>query len=58
MVGWVWATAFLILGIIAGIFGFTGISGTMTWAAQLLFFTFLIAFVATLLWSRDGRTVE
>jgi uncharacterized membrane protein YtjA (UPF0391 family) len=54
MVGWVWAIAFLILGIIAGVFGFGGIAGTSTWIAQVLFFLFLIAFVVTLLWSRGG----
>jgi uncharacterized membrane protein YtjA (UPF0391 family) len=47
-----WAIAFLIVGIIAGIFGFTGIAGTATWIAQVLFFILLIAFVVTLFWGR------
>jgi uncharacterized membrane protein YtjA (UPF0391 family) len=55
MVGWVWAIAFLILGIISGIFGFAGIAGTATWLAQALFFLFLIAFIVTLLWGRGSR---
>ena len=55
MLGWVWAISFLILGIIAGIFGFAGIAGTATWLAQVLFFLFLIAFVVTLLWGRGSR---
>jgi len=58
MAGWVWAIAFLILGTIAGIFGFAGISGTTTWLAQMLFFLFLIAFVVTLIWGRRGVTQE
>ena len=56
MVEWVWAIGFLILGIIAGIFGFAGIAGTATWIAQVLFFLFLIAFVVTLLWGQGSRT--
>ena len=56
MVGWVWAIAFLVLGIIAGIFGFAGIAGTATWMAQILFFLLLIAFIVTLLWGRGSRS--
>ncbi len=51
-----WAIAFLIIGIIAGIFGFGGIAGTATWIAQVLFFLFLIAFVVSLFWGRRGTT--
>jgi len=58
MVGWVWAVAFLILGTIAGIFGFAGISGTTTWLAQMLFFLFLIAFIVTLIWGQRGPAQE
>ncbi len=50
-----WAIAFLIVGIIAGVFGFSGIAGTATWIAQVLFFVFLIAFIVSLFWGR-GRT--
>jgi uncharacterized membrane protein YtjA (UPF0391 family) len=48
--------AFLIIGIIAGVLGFSGVAGTATWMAQLLFFLFLIGFVVTLFWARIGRT--
>jgi uncharacterized membrane protein YtjA (UPF0391 family) len=54
MVGWVWSIAFLILGIIAGIFGFAGIAGTATWLAQVLFFLFLAAFIVSALWGRKS----
>ncbi|MEM5786738.1 MAG: DUF1328 domain-containing protein [Syntrophobacteraceae bacterium] len=47
-----WAIGFLIIGIIAGFFGFTGVAGTATWVAQVLFFVFLIAFVVSLFWGR------
>jgi uncharacterized membrane protein YtjA (UPF0391 family) len=56
MNGWVWSITFLILGIIAGIFGFAGIAGTATWLAQLLFFLFLAAFIVSALWGRSGRS--
>ncbi len=49
----VWATTFLIAGIIAGIFGFSGVAGTATWIAQLLFFLFFAAFVISFF--RDRR---
>lgn len=48
-----WVLAFVFLGIIAGIFGFTGIAGTATWIAQIFFFLFLIAAVASLFWGRN-----
>jgi len=48
--------AFLVIGIIAGIFGFTGVVGTGTWMAQLLFFLFIIGFIVTLFWGRIDRT--
>lgn len=48
-----WAIAFLVIGIVAGIFGFSGIAGTATWIAQVLFFVFLIAFIVTLFWGRS-----
>ena len=47
-----WALAFLIIGIMAGIFGFAGIAGTATWIAQVLFFVFLTGFIVLLLWGR------
>ncbi len=52
-----WAIAFLIVGIIAGFFGFSGIAGTATWIAQVLFFIFLIAFIVSLFWGRRRTRV-
>lgn len=48
-----WALMFLIVAIVAGIFGFTGIAGTSAGFAQILFVVGLIAFVISLL---VGRT--
>jgi uncharacterized membrane protein YtjA (UPF0391 family) len=47
-----WAVVFLVVAIIAGIFGFTGIAGTSIWIAKVLFFVFIILFVVSLLFGR------
>ena len=44
-----WALTFFILAIVAAIFGFGGLAGTLTWFAELLFFGFLILFIVTLI---------
>ncbi len=47
-----WAVVFLVVAIIAGIFGFTGIAGTSIWIAKILFFVFIILFIVSLLFGR------
>lgn len=47
-----WAVTFLIIALIAAVFGFTGIAGTAVWIAKLLFVVFLVLFVVTLLFGR------
>lgn len=42
-----WALAFLIIAMIAAVFGFTTIAGTAAGFAQILFFLFLVAFVVS-----------
>ena len=49
------ALTFLIIAIIAGLFGFGFIAGAAAGIAKLLFIVFLIAFVVSLLLGR-GRT--
>jgi len=39
-----WALIFLVLGIIAALFGFTGIAGASVGMAKILFFLFLAIF--------------
>jgi uncharacterized membrane protein YtjA (UPF0391 family) len=39
---------FLIIALIAGVFGFTTVAGTAYVAAKILFFVFLILFVVSL----------
>ena len=46
-----WAITFLILGLIAALFGFTGIAGAAVGIAKILFFVFLVIFVVMLLMS-------
>ena len=44
-----WALVFLVLGLIAALFGFTGIAGASIGIAKILFFVFLAIFVVMLL---------
>ena len=44
-----WALMFLLVAIIAAVFGFGGIAGAATGVAQILFVGFLILFVVTLI---------
>lgn len=46
MIGW--ALGFLLVAVIAAIFGFTGLAGTAAWIAKVLFIVGLIAFVVAL----------
>lgn len=46
-----WALMFLILALIAGVLGFTGIAGNAMYIARVLFFIFIVVFVAGLLYS-------
>lgn len=49
-----WAITFLIIAIIAAVFGFAGIAGTAAWIAKLLFVVFLVLFIASLIFGRRG----
>ena len=42
-----WAVIFLVVAIIAAIFGFGGIAGEATGIAKILFFVFLVAFAVS-----------
>ncbi|MEL6299559.1 MAG: DUF1328 domain-containing protein [Pseudomonadota bacterium] len=43
-----WAIGFLVVAILAAVLGFGGIAGTASSIAQLLFFVFIILFLASL----------
>lgn len=44
-----WAAVFLVIALVAALFGFGGIAGTSMGIAKILFFVFLILFVISLL---------
>ena len=44
-----WSLAFLIVAMLAALFGFTPIAGASYEAAKILFFVFLVLFVVSLL---------
>jgi len=43
-----WAIFFLVVGLVAGLLGFTGIAGTSIAIAKFLFFAFMVIFFALL----------
>lgn len=47
-----WAVTFLIIALVAALFGFGGIASGATSIAQILFFVFLVLFVVSLLMGR------
>jgi uncharacterized membrane protein YtjA (UPF0391 family) len=44
-----WAILFLVVAIIAALFGFGGVAGFSVEAAKILFFVFIILFVVSLI---------
>ena len=52
-----WAVVFLIIALVAAIFGFGGIAVASAGIAKLLFFIFLVLFVISLIFGWRGRRV-
>jgi uncharacterized membrane protein YtjA (UPF0391 family) len=50
-----WALTFLIVALVAGVFGFTGVYVAAAGIAKILFFVFLVLFVVSLLAGRTPR---
>ena len=50
-----WALAFLVIAILAAIFGFGGIAVASAGIAKILFFIFLVIFLVTLIMSVARR---
>jgi uncharacterized membrane protein YtjA (UPF0391 family) len=44
-----WALIFLVIGLIAGVLGFTGVAGASIAIAKTLFFVFLLIFLVLLI---------
>jgi len=47
-----WAILFLIIALLAALFGFTSVAGTAYAGARILFFVFIVLFVLSLLLGR------
>jgi uncharacterized membrane protein YtjA (UPF0391 family) len=47
-----WAIIFLVLAIVAAIFGFGTLAGTAAWIAKVLFILFVVLFIVSLLFGR------
>ena len=53
-----WAIVFLVVALVAALFGFGGVAGVSMDAARILFFVFLILFVVSLvLGNRRSRDI-
>lgn len=44
-----WALIFLVIGLVAGVFGFTDIAGASFVIAKLIFFVFMVIFLVLLI---------
>lgn len=44
-----YSITFFILALVAAVFGFGGLAGTLAWAAEWLFFAFIVLFVVSLI---------
>ncbi|MDR3632873.1 MAG: DUF1328 domain-containing protein [Isosphaeraceae bacterium] len=47
-----YALVFLVLALLAGVFGFVALGGTLAWVAKILLFVFLAMFVVSLIFGR------
>lgn len=50
-----WALLFLIISIIAGVFGFGNIAGDAAWIGKVLLFLFLVLFVVSVVVGRGKK---
>jgi uncharacterized membrane protein YtjA (UPF0391 family) len=51
-----WAIAFLVIALIAGVFGFGFVASASVGIAKILFFVFLVLFVLSLIFSGSRRS--
>lgn len=49
-----WSVIFLVVAIIAAVFGFGIIAGTAAWIAKILFFVFIVVFLISLVMGLTG----
>ncbi|MCC7011684.1 MAG: DUF1328 domain-containing protein [Planctomycetes bacterium] len=53
-----WTLAFLVLALIAGALGFSGVAASATSIAKILFVMFAALFVISLMFGRPRKTVD
>jgi uncharacterized membrane protein YtjA (UPF0391 family) len=53
-----WSILFLIIALVAALFGFGGLEGIAMWMAKVLFVVFLIIFVISLILGRSSPPVD
>lgn len=49
-----WTVTFLIIAIVAAIFGFGGVAADAAYIAKILFFIFVLLFIISLIFGRRG----
>jgi uncharacterized membrane protein YtjA (UPF0391 family) len=52
-----WAVVFLVIALVAALFGFGNIAADSAWIAKILFFVFLVLFVISLILGRGRGSV-
>ena len=52
-----WAVVFLVIALVAAVFGFGGIAAASAGIAKLLFFIFLVLFLISLIFGWRGKRV-
>lgn len=50
-----WALLFLVIALVAGVFGFVKLEGSAMWIANVLFVVFLALFVVTFVMGRKAK---
>ena len=53
-----WAFLFLIIAIIAEVFGFSGVAGESAWIAHVLFVVFIIMFIVSFFLPRAAASLK
>lgn len=51
-----WAVIFLVIALVAGIFGFGGIAASSAYFAKILFFVFIVLFLISLIFGRSAKS--
>lgn len=49
-----WALLFLVIALVSAVLGFTTVTGTAIWAAQILFYVFIVLFIISLVLGRGA----